>query len=401
MLENGTREETLELLTQSVFPQPCAQVPPHKAAGLVLAETVRSPADIPEHARSSRDGYALNSADTADAPLSLPVTATFAPGDLPGAITARSAARILTGAPVPRGADAVVMDEDVHREGDTLLLSDRLVSGEYIFPAGSDLAHNATVAEPGTTVTPGLAGVLTRCGVEGVAVHPAPEAAVLALGNELVAPGATPDPGGFRSDNLVLATALLESAGATVNRARTVQDTPEAMREALSDLPGHGLTVTMGGTGRGDHDLARSAARQAGFEIIVDGVRLRPGRTMFAARRDDSLLLGLPGPPFAVAPLLYAFALPLLRIFAGHQPAAPRTARLNRPLRTRKGLEWLAPCTLDWSGPILSATPLADHALSPLEEIARLHAYIAVPPETSLAPGTDVPLLAPASLPSL
>lgn len=392
MLENGTREETLELLLQTAAPMPPVQVPPHEACGLVLAEEVRNEAPIPDHARSSRDGYALDSNCVAAIPATLPVRQIFAPGELAGKLEPGTAARILTGAPLPDGADTVVMDEDVQLDRDTITLHEQISTDQWIFRPGNDLAENALVGTPGDRVTPGMAAVLTRCGRTTVRVHPAPSVSIFALGNELATPDEKPAPGGFRSENLVMASALLEQAGARLEYAQTARDTGAAMREAFTHVPAHGLTVSMGGTGKGDHDLARSAAREAGFTIIADGVRLRPGRTMFAAKRDQSLLLGLPGPPFAVAPLLFAFALPLIGRLAG-APRMLRTARMARPLNTRKGLEWLAPCSVDWNGPVLTAIPLAEHTLSPLAEISRLHGYIAAPPDAHLHPGDEVPVL--------
>jgi molybdopterin molybdotransferase len=284
------------------------------------------------------------------------------------------------------------MDEDAEVRDGKLLLKKTAAPGDFVFEAGHLLPAGVVVGSQGQIVTPGRAAVMTRSFVESACVLPSPSVAVLSLGNEVVRPEETPNPGAFRSDNLVIATALLARCGADVVVADTVDDTDEAMDEAFSRIPSHGLVITMGGTGRGDHDLARASARRAGYEIVVDGVALRPGNSMFAAVRENSLLLGLPGPPFAVSPLLFAFAVPLVRRFRG-LPSADVEARLAAPLTSRKGLEWLAPCHLAFDGPVLLAHPLVDVAMTPLQEIAALDAYLPIPSDKNLSAGTIVSVL--------
>src|SRR3954463_8930965 len=86
------------------------------AAGRVLASDVLSPIEHPPWDNSSMDGYAVRSADVAQAsaaqPVILPVLETVRPGQRPSrALEPRSATRIMTGAPVPAGADSVIRVE--------------------------------------------------------------------------------------------------------------------------------------------------------------------------------------------------------------------------------------------------------------------------------------------------
>src|SRR5439155_9418926 len=92
------------------------RVPTAEALGRVLAEDLRSPADLPSFARSTMDGFAVRAADTFGASEGLPAYLTIA-GEVPMGHAAGlevqlgAAARIHTGGMLPAGADAVVMIE--------------------------------------------------------------------------------------------------------------------------------------------------------------------------------------------------------------------------------------------------------------------------------------------------
>ncbi|WP_018126018.1 molybdopterin molybdotransferase MoeA [Desulfovibrio oxyclinae] len=382
MLKNATRTQALEALLERVVPASPESLSPHRAVGRVLAEDAHAARPVPDSPRSSRDGYALDSSETVGAtpqnPAELQISGVSAP-DAPVAVLQEGhAMRILTGGPLAVGADAVLMDEEAQVTENTLAVTAETEAGQYVFPAGHDLPQGHPVGLRGETVTPAMAAVMTRSFVPSVTAHPPPRVAIYALGDELVRADQTPGAGAFRSDNLILASELLRRAGAEIRTADTVRDTPRDMRRTHAGFHDAQLVITMGGTGRGDRDLARKSAREAGFEILVDRLALRPGRTMFAATRADCLLLGFPGPPHAVSPLLHAFALPLVRALSGRPVSGERKAELLQPLHVRKGSEWLAPCTLEMQDNRLCARPLPE-GLPPLAEIARLDTYLAVP----------------------
>src|ERR1700730_9600401 len=89
-------------------------VPLTAAAGRILARDVIATMNLPPHANSAVDGYAVAHADLLpDQETILPVTGRAAAGHPLGrAIERGEAIRIFTGAPMPAGADTVMMQED-------------------------------------------------------------------------------------------------------------------------------------------------------------------------------------------------------------------------------------------------------------------------------------------------
>src|SRR5258706_180513 len=85
-----------------------------EAAGRILARNLIAQMNVPPHANSAVDGYAIVHADLLpDRETVLPVTGRAAAGHPLGrAIGRGETIRIFTGAPMPEDADTVMMQED-------------------------------------------------------------------------------------------------------------------------------------------------------------------------------------------------------------------------------------------------------------------------------------------------
>jgi molybdopterin molybdotransferase len=182
------------------------------ALGRVLAQPVASATALPPWDNSAMDGYALRSADVADAtddrPVRLGVVGEIRAGGAPD-ITAPQggAVRIATGAPVPGWANAVVpveqttpIDDDGQPIGPRgrdaggplpagCLVHVAVPAGGSIRRAGSDLAAGTMLAEAGTTLSPSLIALIAGAGIPEVAVRRPLRVAVMATGDEVRAPG--------------------------------------------------------------------------------------------------------------------------------------------------------------------------------------------------------------------
>ena len=104
--------EAQRRILERVKPIDAERVPIERAAGRVLAAPALAVVDLPPFPSSAMDGFALRSADTAAAPVVLPVVARIAAGSpATGPLAPGQAMAISTGGVVPEGADAVVPPE--------------------------------------------------------------------------------------------------------------------------------------------------------------------------------------------------------------------------------------------------------------------------------------------------
>ncbi len=123
------------------------------AAGRVLAEPVLADRDLPPFPRSTRDGYAVRSADLSQLPATLDVIGEIKAGEkldkIPANIGSGQTVSIMTGAPVPAGADAVVMVEYTSLRGRQVEVTRGVVRGENIVPRGAEAREGSVLIDRG------------------------------------------------------------------------------------------------------------------------------------------------------------------------------------------------------------------------------------------------------------
>ncbi len=127
-----------------------------EAAGRILAADRIAAFDLPPHANSAVDGYAVAHADLfPDRETELPVGGRAAAGHpLDRALRPGEAIRIFTGAPMPMGADTVLMQEDCVAAAGRVRLKPGIRIGANRRHAGEDIARGALALAAGRRLGP-------------------------------------------------------------------------------------------------------------------------------------------------------------------------------------------------------------------------------------------------------
>src|SRR5438105_6004027 len=248
--------EALETILAKATPLGVETVALTRARGRILAEDITADADLPGLPRSSVDGYAVSAADDAN---ELRVLEEVTAGRLAQAqVTPGSAVRIMTGGTLPAGADAVVMVEDVDEIDGRAILQRRPRHGENVHPSGMDLTQGQSVLCKGTRIGAAEVGLLATVGCVRVPVYRKPRVAVLATGDELVEPDASPPPGSIRDSNRYALMAAAEEAGAEIVwQAHGRDDEAELERAMRTGLEAANVLLTSGGVSMGTRDLIK------------------------------------------------------------------------------------------------------------------------------------------------
>jgi molybdopterin molybdotransferase len=394
------RRQALKLIIRHALPGKPERVAPFEAADRIASHNVTAFCNVPEQPCSLRDGYAVRTQDIENAsslhPVRLAVTQTVRAESRPGApIEPGQAARVLTGGVVPQNGNAVLAEEDVEITGDAITVSAPVRPGWFVRPVGGEIEMGAVITRAGETITPQAAAVMVRTRSGSIHVHPQVRARVLALGSELEDPACegVSTQARFPADNLVLAGGLLRQSGALITETGVLPDNPDLLVETLSaDLPE--IVVTTGGTGNSERDFARPGAEKAGFTTLFQGADIRPGKNLFAAVRDNTLLFGLPGPPAAVFAGFHGLVLPALRRMRGlPDPKTPLMARFKEGLSVRPGSEWIVPCRLHRDGATLTAEPLIGKHTPPMLALGQAHGAALIPGGQGVLPGDEVEIV--------
>jgi molybdopterin molybdotransferase len=157
-------------------------------------------------------------------------------------------------------------------------------------------------------------------------VHRKARVAILATGDELVAPGEQPGPGQIVCSNGFPIAMMARQENAEVTDLGIVQDRVEdivaAIRKARDGNAD--VLVTMGGASVGDYDLVQKALADEGIALSFWKIAMRPGRPMMHGRLGNMHVLGLPGNPVSAYVCAFLFLLPLLRKLAGRSDIVPQ-----------------------------------------------------------------------------
>lgn len=315
--------DALARVLDGVAKLPAEEVPIGEAHGRVLAESVASKRDQPPADVSSMDGYAARAADLA-APAKLKLVGESAAGrPFAGEVKTGEAARIFTGAVVPKGADTVIVQEDATAEGNAVALP-AAKPGKFIRRRGLDFIAGKTMLEAGRRLTARDVGLAAAMDYATVKVARRPRVAIIATGDELVAPGSGGDPNRIVASNPVALAALLRQENAHVSNLGIVPDKVDAIVNAIRLARDNvDVLVTLGGASVGDHDLIAPALKAEGIALAFHRVALRPGRPLLLGLAGSLRVLGLPGNPVSSFVCAVLFIVPLLRKQQGRTDFMP------------------------------------------------------------------------------
>ena len=330
MLQNASWEQARDLLLQSAKPVETESVPLSACTGRVLGFDLTAFSDVPPFDRSPYDGYALRAADTAaasaDSPVTLLITETIAAGATPAKpVLPGQAAHIMTGAPIPSGADCVVMFEKTTFTDRTVTLTNPQKAGSNIIRQGEDVLKGSLLAPRGSVIDAGLAGTLASQGKDRVTVYRRPRIALISTGSEVAEPGQPLQEGQIYNANRASFTALLENEGCEVRYLGLAGDEAAAIAALIqTGLRDCDAVILTGGVSVGDWDVTPEAMTLSGAQILLRGVRMKPGMACAYGIADGKMVLGLSGNPASSVTNFCVCVLPAIRALGGRCDPLPQ-----------------------------------------------------------------------------
>ncbi|CAM5517464.1 molybdopterin molybdotransferase MoeA [Streptomyces purpurascens] len=359
-------------------------VPLDAALGLTLATPLDALTDLPSFDTSAMDGWAV----AGPAPWDVRDEGVLAGHTAQAPLTDGEAVPIATGARIPADTTAVLRSEHGRTDDKGRLHATRgVVPGQDIRPRGQECRTGDQLLPVGTLVTPAVLGLAAAAGYDTVTAVPRARAEVLVLGDELLTEG-LPHDGLIRDALGPMLPPWLRALGAEVTAVRRVRDDAGALRRAMTTSDAD-VIITTGGTAAGPVDHVHPTLRRIGAELLVDGVKVRPGHPMLLARITETQhLVGLPGNPLAAVSGLLTLAEPLLRTLAARPAPEPYTLPLRDAVHGHPHDTRLVPVVLRGD----QAVPLHYNGPAMLRGIAAADALAVVPPGGA-RPGQEAELL--------
>ncbi|MFL7868600.1 MAG: gephyrin-like molybdotransferase Glp [Anaerolineales bacterium] len=320
-------------------------VPLVAAVDRITARDLIGQVETPSVDISLKDGYAVHSADitdaTEDAPLSLSLVGTVAAGgSWRKHLHLGEAVRILSGAPVPEGADAVVAEEFTQRFGDTIRVTNDAHPGRNILPQGSDVRRGELLVHKGVRLAPPTVGLLAAAGYQSLPVVRQLKVAILATGDEVVAPGEPLQPGKLYASNLVTLAAWCVRYGYAVETFVVRDDADLIRKKLVTCLQDYDVVLTSGGAWSGERDLVVRILDELGWHKIYHRVRIGPGKAVAFGLFAEKPVFCLPGGPPSNHMAFLQLALPGLQKKAGEQDVGLPVQKMRLAKALSGQLDW-------------------------------------------------------------
>ena len=398
--------EAFQLVHSNVRPVGTEELPLDLCVGRIISEELTARVSYPASDVSLKDGFAVRSEDVAAAsperPVELKISGfVFAGSVFEGKVSPGCAVKICSGGPIPWGSDAVVSGEFCEEalSGSVYIRADA-ERGRNVLPSGGEVKAGAAIAGKGEALLPGCVGLAAAAGISRVRVFRRPKAAVVGVGDEVVAPGDRLDHGQLYASNIVTIGAWLTFFGISHDSSIVKDDAEAIKKELLGCLPRADVVLTSGGAWGSERDLVVGVLRELGWQEIFHHVRMGPGKGIAFGLWEGKPVFCLPGGPASNEMAFLQLALPGILRMGGENrhPLQTVSARLAENVKGRH------PAWTEFKDATLSQDPAGNYTVklyknrSRLQAIASANGLVCIPEGTeSLNCGEVVPvqLLAP------
>jgi molybdopterin molybdotransferase len=350
------------------------------ALGFALAEEVKTDREYPPFHRSTRDGYAVRSAEVS-AGATVRCVAEIKAGDTVTELLAPgTCVQIMTGAAVPEGADAVVMIEHTNREGDSVRFERAAQPGQNIVPRGSEAKRGETILSSGMRLGYAELALAAQVGATQLRCASKPRVAILSTGDEVIAIDQQPGAFQIRNSNSVSIAAQVRLAGGEPVLLGNAADRIDDLREKISRGLQQDVLVLSGGVSMGKYDLVEAVLKDLGAQFYFDAVAIRPGRPAVFGKCGGTFVFGLPGNPVSTMVTFELFVVPAIDLLNG-APARDLPlveARLGAALNEKPGLAHFLPARVEWRGATPEVKALPWQGSGDIAALARANCFLVV-----------------------
>ncbi len=298
-----------------------------EAYNRVVNADVISQIDLPSFNTSIIDGYAVHSEDTLGAgeeqPVQLKVVGCIVVGEEYNLkLNGGEAVEIAAGALLPEGADAVISIDDCEREDNSLQVYASVALNDNLRKKGSDIKKSSVVLKKGQVLGPSEIGVLASLGLKQIKVLKIPIVAVLSVGNDVCELSETLTAGKTYDLNAYsLCAAVMECGGKPVYFGVVPEEKESILRVLRTAVASADMVIACGS--EPDVTLLIDSLGEPG--LVINGVAIKPGKSMALAFVDEKPVFLLPNNPSAALLTYNLFARSYVYRLAGRPASVLKT----------------------------------------------------------------------------
>ncbi|MFX1410339.1 MAG: molybdopterin molybdotransferase MoeA [Promethearchaeota archaeon] len=300
-------------------------IPLTKSYNRVISRDIISDINVPHFRKSRIDGYAVIAEDTFGAEednfIKLNLVETINAGEKPQKkVEKGQCSYVATGAAIPNNADGVVMVEFTERQGVEVLISKAITPGTHIINIGHDIKKGEIICKAGSLIDLPTLGLLSSCGISQIYVYKKPIISLISTGNEIITHETKElEIGKIYDVNSIVLKKAIENTGADVRFLGIIKDDFEDLKNIINKaLNESDIVILSGGTSKGEGDLGPQVLETyKNIDIMVHGIRIKPGKPLIFAKLGRKILFILPGYPTSALSCFYVLLEDFLRRMSG------------------------------------------------------------------------------------
>jgi len=313
----------LESIPKLIFKEELVRI--EESFNRTISRDIISSIDVPHFRKSRMDGYAVIAEDTFGAEednlIELELQESIPAGEAPQKrLKKGKCSYVATGAAVPENANGVVMVEFTEKKEKKILISKAITPGTHIIAIGHDIKKDTRIIEENSLVDLATMGIMSSCGIKELWVYIRPLISLMSTGNELVSQDIQElEIGKIYDINSIVLKQAIENSGVIVKFLGVIKDNYNDLKDAIDHaLESSDIVILSGGTSKGQGDLAPQILDEyKDLDILVHGVKIKPGKPIIFVKKKQKLIFVLPGYPTSALSCFYVFIDNFLRKISG------------------------------------------------------------------------------------
>lgn len=295
------------------------------AMGRILAQDIIANHNSPEFPTSAMDGYAFLYEDIEKENIKI-IDKNPAGTVVESKVSSGVCIKTFTGSLMPIGSDTLIPIENVELEENSIKITKKVPKGFAVRSIGENYKKGEALLKKGTTIGFAEIGVLASLNISQVFVFTKPKVAIASTGSEILDLGEVQtNDAQIRSSNHLTIEALAKTAGAETIQMGVVKDDIDSITALFENaLNSADILVTTGGVSVGDYDFVQDVVKdKIGAEVLFHGVNIKPGMHILVAKKDNKLIISLPGFAYSSTVCAILYLLPIIYKFEGSNKKLP------------------------------------------------------------------------------
>ncbi len=322
-------------------------IPIENATSRICAQDIFATSFLPKFNNSAMDGYAIIYEDK-DNELNI-IDTIFAGDNNNKLLEKNSCIKIMTGAKIPENTTAIIPKEDTKLNDNKIKILKNVKEFQHIRYIGEDIQLDELLIAKGEELNFSKITLLASQGISHIKVYKKPKVVIFASGEELKLHYEKIESFQIYNSNTPTFISRIQELGCEVTFIGQAKDTIEAIKELVNNSLDADLIITSGGVSVGDADFTKEAFYELGFEVLFDGINVKPGKPTVFGKIKNTYILNLPGNPLASALIFEMFGKILIQKFLGSKDIHQNfiLGKIKDSFFTKKGKTTIIPGFFD------------------------------------------------------